>query len=148
MADNANIVVRAENQGYRNTVVRASLVSDGSGLSAYALVGATSAAIGAVNLSVTQAGQTFYPGTHLTIVGLDYDVQDMKLELLWKATANEQIMALGSAPEDFVWTKFGGIRVPSGLAGATGDILLTTLNQASNSTFMLILYLRNNVPQS
>ena len=148
MADTANIVVRLENDGYRNTIVRASLVSDGSGLTNFVLVDPTAAAAGAVNLSVIQAGQVFYPGTHLTITGLDYDVQDMKLRLQWGATANEDILALGSAPEDFNWVRFGGIRVPSGLAGATGQILLTTVNQAPQSTFALVLYLRKNVPQT
>lgn len=148
MADTANIVVAVENNGYRNVVVRASLVSDGSGLTNFVLIDPTVAAAGAVNLSVTQAGQTFYPGTHLTIVGLDYDVQDMKLQLRWGATINQDILALGSAPEDFDWRKFGGIRVPSGLSGATGQILITTINQAPESTFALILYMRKGVPQS
>lgn len=124
-------------------------MSDGSGLANYVLVDPTSAATGAVNLSVSQAGQTFYPGTHLTIVGLDYDVQDMKLRFQWGATANEDIFALGSAPEDFRWfDRIGGIRVPSGLAGATGKILISTVNAAPQATFAFILYLRKNVPQS
>ena len=129
--------------------MRATLVSDGSGLTNYVLVDPTAAAAATVaNLSVTQAGQVFYPGTHLTLVGLDYDIQDLKLRLQWGATVNQDILALGNAPEDFDWTKFGGIRVPSTLAGATGQILITTVNQAPNSTFALVLYLRKNIPQT
>ena len=41
MADNANVVVRTEINGYRNVVIRASLVSDGSGLTDFKLYDAT-----------------------------------------------------------------------------------------------------------
>lgn len=142
MADVA--VVNVEANGYRNVILRATLVSDGSGITAQKIFDATSTGIYGVN----RGGQVFYPGVHATVVGLDYDVQDMRLRLQWEATSNQDILALGNAPEDFDWTRFGGIRVPSGLAGATGSILLTTLNQQVGSTFSLILYLRKNCPVS
>lgn len=135
-------VVAIEQNGYRNVVIRVSLQSDGSGLTAYKIYDATSGGV----YGVSKAGQNFYPGVHTTIVGLDYDVQDMKLQILWEATANQSILALGSAPEDFRWERFGGIRVPSALVGATGSILLTTINQAPDSTMSLVLHLRKNVP--
>lgn len=134
--------VRVENNGYRNVVLRVSVVSDGSGFTGYKIYDATSGG----NYGVVKGGQTFYPGLHTTIVGLDYDVQDMKLRLQWDASSPEDILPLGAAPQDFDWTSFGGIRVPSGLAGATGSILLTTLNASVNSTFSLVLRLRKNVP--
>ena len=148
MADTANIVVAIELQDYRNTIVRVSLVSDGSGLTNYVLVDPTSAASGQVNLSVSQAGQTFYPGTNLKITALDYDVQGMGVRLTWKATTNQDIAALGNAPQQFEWETFGGLRVPAALAGATGQILLSTVGAAANATLFVLLYLRNNVPQS
>lgn len=145
MADSANIVVAIENNGYRNIVIRASLVSDGTGLANYKLYDATSAGVYGVT---APGGQMVYPGVNTKLVGLDYDVQDMKLRLQWDAGTPQDILALGSAPEDFNWKRFGGIRVPAGLTGATGSILLTTVNQAPQSTFMLVLYLIKNVPQS
>lgn len=146
MADNANIVVRTEVNGYRNVVIRASLDSDGSGLNAFKLYDASLA--GAFTI-MAPGGQIVAPGVHSTLVALDYDVQDMKINLLWDAVPTpESILALGSAPEDFDWKRFGGIRVPAGLAGATGSILITTINQAAGSTFSLIMGIRKNVPQS
>lgn len=145
MADTANIVLNTEINNYRNVIIRASLVSDGSGLAAFKVYDA--AATGAFGVTAP-GGQVVYPGIHTTIVDLDYDVQDMKIRLQWDATTPQDIMALGSAPENFEFSRFGGIRVPSGLAGATGSILITTVGQAANSTFWFNLYLRKNVPQS
>ena len=145
MADTANIVVQTEINNYRNIIVRASLVSDGSGLDNYKLYDASSAG----SFGVTApGGQIVYPGANTKLMGLDYDVQDMKIRLQWDATTPQDIFALGSAPEDFRWDRFGGIRVPAGLAGATGSILVSTISAAANSTFALVMYLRKNVPQS
>lgn len=145
MADSANVVTTIETNGYRNVVIRSVLRSDGSGMSAYKVYDATSGGVYGVT---APGGQVVYPGVHTTLVGLDYDVQDMKVQLLWDATSAQNLLSLGNAPEDFNWTRFGGIRVPSGLVGATGSILLTTINQAPDSTFSLILYIRKGVPQS
>lgn len=145
MADTANVVVTTEANGYRNAIVRVALRSDGTGLTNYKIFDATSS--GAFGVTAP-GGQIVYPGIHTSLVGLDYDVQDMKINLLWDATTPQSIMPLGSAPEDFRWERFGGVRVPSGLVGATGSILVSTINQVPDSTFFLILYLRKGVPQS
>lgn len=138
-------VVNVENNGFRNIVLRCTFVSaDGTGITNQPIYNATSTGA----FGVSKAGQTFYPGVHTTVIGLDYDAQDLKLRIQWEATANQDIFALGNAPEDFDFTKFGGIRVPSGLAGATGSILLSTVNAAPQSTFTAILHLRKNVPVS
>lgn len=136
------VVTRTIVNGFRNVVIRCTDLSDGTGLNAFKVFDASSAG----TFGVQAFGQTIYPGIHTTIVGLDYDIQDLKLQLLWEATANEAILNLGNAPEDFNWLRFGGITCPPGLVGATGSILLTTVNQAPNSTFSLVLYLRKNVP--
>lgn len=130
--------------GYRNIVLRCSLRSDGSGLSGYKVYDATSGG----TFGVSKAGQTFYPGIHSKIMGLDYDVQDLKLRIQWEATSNQDAIILGNAPEDYDWRRFGGIPCPPGLVGATGSLLITTFNQAPDSTFNLVLYLSKNVPQS
>lgn len=146
MADSANIVVRVEQDDVRNTILRASLVSDGSGLAGFVLVDPTAAASGAVNLSVPRAGQLLYPGVHLKVEQIYYDVQDMKLRIQWGATTPEDIVPFGNAPEDFDYRFMGGLRVPAALAGATGKILLTTIGAAANSTFSILLHLRKNIP--
>lgn len=142
MADVATVEV--ETNGYRNATIKATLVSDGSGLAGQIIYDATSTGAFGVN----RAGQTFYPGIFTKVVGLDYDVQDLKLRVQWVANTPRDIVPLGSAPEDFNWKRFGGIRVPSGLAGATGSIQLTTVGQVPNATFFLILYLTKGVPQT
>jgi hypothetical protein len=80
---------------------------------------------------------------------MDFDVDGMRFKLMWEATANNDIVAFGASPEDFDWKKFGGIRVPAGLTGATGSILCSTVGTiAANDTLSFILYLRKNIPQS
>ncbi len=133
-----------EQNGYRNVIIRATQVSDGTDAESVTIYNATSSGAFGVN----QGGQLFYPGVHTTIVGLDYDVQDMKLAMRWEATADQDILALGSAPEDFRWKDFGGIRVPSTLTGATGSIKLVSLGPLVGATYSVVLYLRKNVPQS
>lgn len=141
MAETAPVFI--ENNGYRNVVLRIPFIStDGTGITNQKIYDATSSGVFGVN----KAGSNFYPGIHTTLVGVDYDAQDLKLQIQWEATTNSDILNLGNAPEDFYWKDFGGIRVPPGLAGATGSILLSTVNQVPQSTFSLVLRLRKNVP--
>lgn len=143
MADAVTTVV--EYNGYKNAIVRCSIVSDGTGTTGLKIYDASSGGA----FGVTQAGQTFYPGIHSKLVGLDYDVQDMKIELLWEGSPSNQVMmALGSAPEDFSWKRIGGLKCPPALTGATGSILLSTINAANNATAWLLLYIVKGVPQS
>lgn len=138
-------VVNVEANGYRNVVLRCTYLSvDGSGVTNQKIYDATSGGTYGVN----RGGQVFYPGLHTTVVALSYDAQDLKLRLQWEATTSQDIFALGNAPEDFAFRDFGGIRVPAGLTGATGSILVSTVNQAPTSTFTFLLYLRKNVPTS
>lgn len=134
--------VNVEQNGYRNVVLRCTLVSDGSGVANQKIFDAESTGTYGVN----KGGQMFYPGLHTTVVGLDYDAQDLKIRLQWDATTPRDILALGNAPEDFRWERFGGIRVPAGLTAPTGSILLSTVNAAVDATFSFVLYLRKNVP--
>lgn len=136
--------LNVEQNGYRNVVIRATQVSDGTDAESVTIYNATSSGA----FGVSKQGQTFYPGVHTTIVGLDYDVQDMKLRLMWEATADVDILPLGSAPEDFRWERFGGLRVPSGLTGATGSIKAVSSGPLVGATYSIILYLRKNVPTS
>lgn len=141
MAETA--IVNVEANGYRNVVLRIPFVSaDGSGITNQKIFDASSGGAFGVN----RAGQNFYPGVHTTLIGLDYDAQDLKIRLQWEATTNRDIVALGNAPEDFQWERFGGIRVPANLTAPTGSILLSTISAKTGSTFTLILYIRKNVP--
>lgn len=136
--------LNVEQNGYRNVIIRATQVSDGTDGESVTVYNATSSG----SFGVSKAGQTFYPGVHTTLVGLDYDVQDMRIALRWEASVDQDIAPLGSAPEDFDWRRFGGIRVPSGLAGATGSIKIVSLGPSVGATYTVVLYLRKNVPVS
>lgn len=140
-----NCIVNVEQNGYRNVILRCTFVSaDGSGITDQKVFDASSAGA----FGVVKQGQTFYPGVHTTVVGLHYDVQNLGLRIQWEATANQDIVPLGQAPEDFDWRRFGGIRVPAALAGATGSILISTFNTVPQGSFFALLYLRKNVPVS
>ena len=130
---------------YRNVIIRATQVSDGTNGEKVTIYNATSG--GAFGVCAP-GGQLVYPGTYTKLVGLDYDVQDMKMSLQWEATTDTDILVMGSAPEDFNWTRFGGITVPAGLAGATGSIKVKSLSPVVGATYSIILYLRKGVPQS
>lgn len=143
MAETLTTLQVIEN-GFRNVVIRGAFVSaDGSGIANQVIYNATSSGA----FGVTIAGHTYYPGIYTKLVALDFDVQDMKFRLDWEATANSLIMAFGASPEDFNWRKIGGIPVPSGLVGATGSILLSTIDCMPNSTLTFVLTLRKGVPQ-
>lgn len=135
-------VVQVYHNGYRNLVIGLTLVSDGSGLTAFKVYDATSA-----TYAVNKGGQLFTPGIHSKLVGLDFDVQDMKAKLSWEASSNVPFFAFGASPEDFNWKSFGGLWPPV-VAGATGSILVNTIDPMPNSTLSLILYLRKDVPSS
>lgn len=142
MTDTPTTVVMVN--GYRNVVIRTTLVSDASGLSDYKVFDATSN-----TFAVTApGGQLVVPGVHTSIIGLDFDVEGMGFSLSWEATDNQLIQAYGASPESFDWREIGGITVPKDLVGATGSILVNTIAAAENATLSFILKLRKNVPVS
>lgn len=138
------VTVNYEINGPRNAVVRLTGVSDGTPETGALKVDATKNG----PLGVLVAGQTFYPGPNLKLMKVDYDIANMGVLLQWDATAPVNLLPLGPGSQDLDWCDLGGLRVPAGLAGATGSILLTTLNPVANATYSLVLHLRKNVPQS
>lgn len=138
MAD--TVVNRVETNNPRNAIIRVNILSDGGGTVGLKIWDAAAAGNG----NIVQ-GQNLLPGIHTTVVGIDFDVQDMKFRLDWEATADEMLFISGASPEAFDWKDIGGLRVPAGLAGATGSIKLSTIGAAANSSLSLILKLRKNV---
>lgn len=128
--------------GSRNVVIRASQISDGTDGELVTVYDATSTDFG-VNI----AGNVTVPGIYTKLVGLFYDVQDMRISIQWDADTDQDILPLGSAPEDFNFKKFGGIPVPTGLTGATGSIKIKSLGPTVGATYFAILMLRKGVPQ-
>lgn len=138
MADTVVNVVETNNP--RNAIVRVNILSDGVGTIGLKIWDAAAAANGYI-----VQGQVLLPGVHTTLIGLDFDVQDMKFRLDWEATADQLLFVSGASPESFDWKDIGGLRVPAALAGATGSIKLSTIGAAANASLSLILHLRKNV---
>ena len=77
----------------------------------------------------------------VAIQRIDAVTVGMGLNLLWDATTDVLIMALGEG--DFVsfdFTRFGGMTNNSG-AGSTGDILFTTVGATAGDKYTVVLEL-------
>jgi hypothetical protein len=133
------VVTTIMEQGPQNAIVRCTNVSDGTGEAGVKKVDASATG----PLGVSFKGQTFYPGIHLTIREVEYDVKAMGLRIQWDATTAQDALALGGFGK-MKFEKFGGLIVPSGLTGATGSILFTTTGAMPNSSYSVILHLRKN----
>lgn len=139
MAD--SVTTQIIQNGFRNVILLVNILSDGTGVSGLKIFDAQSATYG-----VSIGGQLLLPGVNTKLVGLDFDVQDQKFELFWDASVPQRIVAFGSSPEDFDWKSFGGLPCPV-IAGATGSILLTTIDPMPDSTLTMILKLRKCIKQ-
>jgi len=123
-------------------------VSDGGGETGVVKVNATSTG----PLGVTVQGQTFYPGVHLEVVALEYDVRTMAVRIMWEATANDDMwIASGAGAGPFIFLDrrggFQGLKNPNS-AGATGSILFTTIGAAAGATYSIIMKLNKGIPQA
>lgn len=89
-------------------------------------------------LGVIIRGQTFYPGLHIKIREIEYDVKGMQLQITWDSTADANILILGGFGR-MKFDKVGGLFIPPGLAGATGIIEFTTVGQMPNSSYTVFM---------
>lgn len=113
--------------GFRNYAVAVALQADGSGEETdYVVADPTSGG----DMGVAYLGQTFYPTTYLKIWKIEYEAQGLAAKLEWDATTDDLILTMADGAYKFDYSKFGGRGLPSGLAGATGKILLTTIGAA------------------
>lgn len=86
-------------------------------------------------LGVTIAGNTLYPGVHLKVTELRFQVTDMSLRMQWDANVDQDFVTLSPGADTLDYHKTGGVFIPPGLAGATGKILFTTVAQQVNSSY-------------
>lgn len=130
--------------GNRNWAYRFTNFSDGTGETAVAKVdGSASGPLG-----VTIAGQTFYPGVHIKITEIRFQVTDMSLRIQWDATAAADAVILSPGADTLKFKKVGGIFIPVGLTGATGKILFTTIGQQVNSSYTVVMYGTKGIQQT
>lgn len=106
----------------RNTVMKLTSTSDGTGESA----------VTKVDVSALNGAPSF-----VKLNRVRYSVAGMVVRLLWDATADVTILDLqGDGFLDF--SGFGGIPNNAG-AGVTGDIQLTTIGHTSGDSYSIIL---------
>jgi hypothetical protein len=129
--------------GPRNIMVLMANSSDGTGETLVKKVDASSAG----PFGVLVAGQTFYPGVHMKISRLEYDIRGSGgVNLYWDATAPQLFMALSGAGTLSLDEPYQVINAMT--TGATGSILLSTVSFAAGSGYTITMHLTKNVPQS
>jgi hypothetical protein len=122
MADTVTTQVLVNNT--RNYVVKLTNLSDGTGESLVTKIAASS---------------TF--GVHAKLWTVDYDVSGMTVQMFWKGTPNQPIgVFAGYATKGIEAGRFGGIW--NNASSPTGDVLLSTIGAAANSSYLLILEFR------
>jgi hypothetical protein len=98
---------------------------------------------------VVEQGNTVYPGVHLKIVDMAYDVRAMQVRMQWEATSNVDIWIFsgdGAGPFSFLDSRggFQGIVNPN-TTGATGSILFSTIGANLNASYSIILALTKGI---
>lgn len=121
--------------GARDWIAKFTNLSDGTGESGVVKVDGSATGPYGVNIG----GQVFYPGVHIKIREINYDIRGMGLRIQWDATAALDAMILGDGKDTQNFDKFGGIYIPVGTVGATGKILFTTVAQAANSSYSVVI---------
>jgi hypothetical protein len=114
--------------GSKNTVIKLTNVSDGTG----------EAAVVKVDVSALEGAPS-----SVKIMKVIYSCSDMSVNLLWDATANVLALTLPQGSDTLDFSEGGAILNNAG-AGVTGDILLTTVGAAAGDTYSIMLYLKKS----
>lgn len=131
--------------GPRHAVFRFTNESDGTGETGVTKIDATSGGLLGV---IEPGGQTQYPGLHLKITGVDYDIKSMGLRLQFHASSNADMLVLGGFGS-LKFAEFGGIQNPGtvALAGSTGSIDFTTVNANLGASYSVVIRCTKGLPQ-
>lgn len=112
----------------RNVVMKFTNVSDGTG----------EAAVLKVDVSTLQGAPD-----KVKIVGIDYDISGMSVNVLWDATTDVPAIVLAPGQAQMDYSKIGGLINNAG-TGVTGDILFTTIGHSAGDTYSIILRMKKN----
>ncbi len=122
--------------GPRNWAYRFTNFSDGTGEAD--VVKVDGSASGPLGVSI--AGNTLYPGIHIKITEIRFQVTDMSLRIKWDATTPLDAVTLTPGSDTLKFKRVGGIFIPVGTVGATGKITFTTVQPQANSSYMVVMY--------
>lgn len=137
--------------GNQNYVLNVSAQwTDASALTGYTLADPTATG----DMGVSFGGNVLYPGTHLKIFRMSYDVSDgLAVRLYWDATTPTTAYIFnGTGGGKQMLRPQGGIFVPQSagapITGATGKILLDVLGTlAAGLFFSLEIWLKKDIRQ-
>lgn len=132
--------------GNRNYVAKFTNFSDGTGEAAVVKLDPTATG----DMGVSIAGNTLYPGTHLKIWKVEYNVNLMTLLVQWAATTPADLWYLnGFGKHDFM--RQGGLFVPQSagapITGATGKVTFTTKGAAPGSSYTVTIWAKKDFSQ-
>lgn len=127
--------------GPRRLTMKFTSVSDGGGEAGVVKVDATASGPGGVVIQ----GQTLFPGVHLKVEEIDYDIKSMGLRIQWVATTNVDMEVLGGFGVKS-YRSSGPLQNPK-TTGATGSIAFTTLNANLNASYTVVLKMLKGLPQ-
>lgn len=122
--------------GHNRWAYRFTSFSDGTGEAAVTKVDGSSTG----PLGVSIAGNTLYPGIHIKITEIRFQLVDMSVRILWDATADVDAFILSPGADNLDFTRVGGLFIPVGTVGATGIIQFTTVGQQVNSSYSIVMY--------
>jgi hypothetical protein len=127
-------------------VAKFTSLSDGTGESAVTKLDPTSGG----PMGVIIQGNTLYPGTHLKIMEMKYNVTGMTLQIDWDASTDVNAWFLqGYGRHNF--RQQGGLFVPQSagapVAGATGKVLFTTLGAGGGSSYTVDIWCKKDIVQ-
>lgn len=127
--------------GPRHLTMKFTCLSDGTGETGVVKVDATATGPGGVVIQ----GQTLFPGVHLKIEDIDYDVKSMGLRIQWVGTPNVDAAVLGGFGVKN-YRRSGPLQNPKA-TGATGSIAFTTDNANLNASYTVVLKMLKGLPQ-
>lgn len=114
--------------GPRNAVIKFTDVSDGSGESAVLKVDVS-----------TLSGIDGIAPSEVRIVGIDYSLTGMQVQILWDADTDILAWELTPDADNHIdFDQFGGLKNNSG-TGKTGDVRFTTVGASSGDSYSIIL---------
>lgn len=142
MAD--SVFTQVLENGNRNYHAKFTNLSDGTGETNVVKLDPTATG----NMGVLYSGQTLYPGTHLKIWRIEYNVTNMTVEMIWNATTPQDLWLLnGFGHHDFM--RQGGLYVPQSggapITGADGKVLFTTKGAASGSSYTITIWAKKDI---
>jgi hypothetical protein len=141
MAD--TVTTQVIENGSRDYVAKFTNLSDSTGESAVVKLDPTSSG----DMGVAFAGNLIYPGTHLKIWKIWYNIQTMTVRMRWKGGTPTDMWILNGYGHQSFGKDFGGLCVPTSPAGLTGEVTFTTIGAVANASYSIVIWAKKDIAQ-